>query len=251
MSAPAPVGAPVPAGPAVPAGRSARPTRAFSPRVLGVCRAIARPAINHLLLDVHVHGLAHLPADGPVLLAGPHSGWLDGPIVVAETRRDVRCLTKSEMYVGRLSDALHVLGQIPVDRGHPDRSALLAALTALTVGGVVGVFPEGTRGMGELTSVHDGLAWLAARSGAPVVPVACIGTAAALPRGARWPRHVHVDVVYGEPFLPPVPEREHSRRALADVGEAIRLRLVAHAVAARSVCPRSGSPSQRTGRPTS
>jgi len=214
-----------------------RATPAFRPGVLRTARAVARPVINNLLFDLHLDGVEHVPTDGPLLLAGPHSGWLDGPLVVAETPRHVRCLTKSELYAGRLGDFLHVIGQIPVERGKPDRSALQAALDELARGGAVGVFPEGTRGSGELDSVHDGLAYLASRSRAPIVPVACVGTAEALPKGARLPRHTRVDVVYGKPFLAPEPASPHSRRALAEVGEAIRVRLVEHVAAARAAHP--------------
>lgn len=213
---------------------SPRPAPAFRPRLLSTLRTIARPAINHVLLDVHRDGLEHVPATGPLLLAGPHSGWLDGPLVVAETPRDVRCLTKSELYSGRLGGVLHLLGQIPIERGTPDRSALSAGLDELARGGIVGVFPEGTRGTGGLEAVHDGLAYLAVRSQAPVVPVACVGTAEALPKGSRLPRHTRIDVVYGAPFVVPVPGNPHSRRVLAEVGEAIRLRLVEHLMRAKA-----------------
>jgi len=215
---------------------------AYRPRVLRTGQVVARPVINRVLFDVHLQGVDHVPINGPLLLAGPHAGWLDGPLVVAETPRHVRCLTKSELFRGRLGDILHVLGQIPVDRGTPDRSALSTALDELTRGGCVGVFPEGTRGSGDLEAVHDGLAYLAVRSRAPVVPVACVGTAEALPRGARVPRHTRIDVAYGEPFVAPVPINPHSRRELAEVGEVIRVRLVAHLAQARAVRAAGGTP---------
>ncbi len=213
---------------------------AYRPGVLRTGRAIARPVINRLLLDIHLQGIERVPTSGPLLLAGPHAGWLDGPLVVAETPRDVRCLTKSELFRGRLGDVLHVLGQIPVDRGTPDRSALSAALDELGRGGCVGVFPEGTRGSGDLEAVHDGLAYLAVRSRAPVVPVACVGTAEALPKGARLPRHTRIDVAYGKPFVAPLLDNPHSRRELAEVGETIRVRLVAHLAQARAARAAAG-----------
>jgi 1-acyl-sn-glycerol-3-phosphate acyltransferase len=149
----------------------------------------------------------------------------------------VRCLTKSELYaMPAVAKLLHFTGQIPLDRGTPDRSALHTCLAELAAGVAVGVFPEGTRGTGALSSVHDGIAYLAVHSGCPLVPVACIGTELAFPKQARWPRRSQpVDVVFGEPFHVPTPDQPWSRRALAEVGETIRLRLLDHLNLARQV----------------
>jgi 1-acyl-sn-glycerol-3-phosphate acyltransferase len=143
-------------------------------------------------------------------------------------------LTKVELFGGKLGDFLLRVGQIPIDRGRPDRTALHASLTELQSGGAIGMFPEGTRGSGELEAVHDGVAWLAVRSGAKVLPVACIGTAAALPKGAKFPKRVPVSVVFGKPFEITMPENPRSRTALKAVSEDIRVRLVEHLAAARA-----------------
>ena len=209
----------------------------WHPRVNETLKIPVRPLVNHVLLRVRVHGIEHVPRTGGLIMAGGHAGWLDGPLVVIESRRPVRCLTKSELYtlpaVARLLD---FAGQIPLERGTPDRSALHTCLAELAAGVAVGVFPEGTRGTGALASVHDGIAYLAVHSGCPLVPVACMGTELALPKHARWPRRSQpVDVVFGAPVRVPMPRQPWSRRALAEVGETIRLRLLDHLNLAREV----------------
>lgn len=201
-------------------------------------RLLQRPLrllTHHVVLRVRVSGLANVPPTGPLLLAGNHAGWLDGPLVAIEAPRMVRCLVKSELYTGVLGRFLTAAGQIPVERGRPDRTALHAALDELARGGAVAVFPEGTRGTGELETVQHGVAYLAVHGRAPVLPVVCLGTGRALPKGAHWPkRSVPIDVVFGEPFTVEIPANPRSRRALAAVAEDIRLRLAAHLAAARA-----------------
>jgi len=214
----------------------ANPPR-WRPRLAETLKKPVRPLINHVLLRVRVYGLEHVPRTGGLIVAGGHAGWLDGPLVVIESRRPVRCLAKSELYASpKLAKLLDFAGQIPLERGTPDRSALHTCLAELAAGVAVGVFPEGTRGTGELDSVHDGIAYLAVHSGCPLVPVACIGTELALPKHAHWPRRSHpVHVVFGEPFTVAAPAQPWSRRAVAEVGEAIRVRLLDHLSVARDV----------------
>jgi 1-acyl-sn-glycerol-3-phosphate acyltransferase len=206
----------------------------FSPYLLENGKRLTRPhLINRTLLHVRVTGRELVPTDGPVLFAGNHSAWLDGPLVVIEAPRAVRCLTKAEMFVGPLGHVLHLIGQIPVDRTRPDRSALAAAVAELHTGGAVGVFPEGTRGTGDFTAVHDGIAYLAVRGDWPIAPVACLGTSEVWPPGARLPRRPTIDVVFGKPFHVELPTNRRSRQALSELSEQIRARLVAHLADAR------------------
>ena len=215
------------------AERRKRPA-VFNRRFFLACRSVVRPFGRHLLLNLHTYGLENIPAEGPLIFAGNHASWLDGPIVVMESPRIVHCLTKVELFGGKVGNFLLRVGQIPINRGRPDRTALHASLSELKSGGAIGMFPEGTRGSGELESVQDGVAWLAVRSGAKVLPVACLGTAAALPKGAKFPKRVPVSVVFGKPFEITLPENPRSRTALKLVSEDIRLHLVDHLAAARA-----------------
>lgn len=179
-------------------------------------------------------GREHVPKKGPVLLAVNHTAFLDAPLVVSVTGRPVHVFSKAELFHGPLGVALRAIGHIPIHRDTADRAALLTGLEVLVHGGVLAVFPEGSRGRGDFADTRDGLAWLAMRSGAPIVPVVCLGTGvgtgarASTARGIARPFSV-LTAAYGEPFTVPVPvERPRSRAALADGAALVRERLVAH-----------------------
>ena len=168
---------------------------------------------------------------GGVLLAVNHTALVDGPLLYGLLPRPVAFLVKAEVFRGPLGALLRHTGQIPVRRGTAERAPILAALETLRRGGVVGVFPEGTRGTGEVAQVRHGIAYLAVRSGAPVVPVAVHGTAAR--RGwAFWlPRRPPVLVAFGTPMA--LPTGAASRRTVAAAAEEIRRSLADHVAATR------------------
>jgi len=178
---------------------------------------------------VRVTGLEHLPKTGPVLVAGNHTGFLDGPVVFVLLPRPSAFLVKSELYDTPVRRVLEFARQIPVRRGTPDRTALHRALDILRAGGVLGVFPEGTRGEGRLESVQHGIGYLALRAGCPVVPVVCVGTADALPKGRRLPRwRAPVTVAFGPAFEVSVDGDPRARRTIGAAAEQIRVRLRDH-----------------------
>lgn len=151
--------------------------------------------------DVRLHDQDHVPSVGPAILAANHVGVLDGPLLGIFTPRPVHSLTKREMFVGRTGRLMHRAGQIPVERFVVDPLAIRTSLRVLRDGGLVGVFPEGTRGDGELHRFHHGAAYLALVSGAPVVPVIFLGTR--VPGGginSTPPRGSRIDLVYGRPL---------------------------------------------------
>lgn len=190
---------------------------------------IGRPLLR-LILNLTVRGGQHVPATGPVIVAGNHRGLVDGPVVAAGLTRPTTFLAKAELFVGPLAWVLGWLGQIPVHRGRPDRAALRRARDVLDGGGLLGIFPEGTRGTGSLDEVQHGIAYLAVHTpGAPIVPVACLGTETAWPRGARLPRwRTGVQVVFGPAFTVTVSGDPRSRRAVAEAAEQIRIALAEH-----------------------
>jgi 1-acyl-sn-glycerol-3-phosphate acyltransferase len=161
-------------------------------------RPVLRAGVG-LWWDLHVHGADRAPAEGPVVFASNHIGWLDGPLLAICAPRPVHALTKTEMFAGRMGAFLRGAGQIPLDRFGADPSAVKACVRVLGDGGAVGVFPEGTRGPGTYDVFHHGATYLAMVSGAPVVPVTMIGTR--LPSGGTSslpPRGSRIDVVVGE-----------------------------------------------------
>jgi len=194
--------------------------------------AVIRRAVAGLLRAIfrlRVVGAEHLPRHGPVLIAGNHTGFLDGPIVFMMLPRPSAFLVKSELYSGPWAKVLAFARQIPVHRGAPDRTALRRALDVLAAGGVLGVFPEGTRGEGRLENVQHGIGYLALRAGCPIVPVVCLGTAEALPKGKKLPRwRAPVDVIFGPAFELEVTGDPRARSTIADAAEQVRKHLLAH-----------------------
>ena len=174
-----------------------------------------------LVYRLRVYGSDRIPATGPVVLVANHSAFLDGPLLFGLIGRRSVFLIKRELFRGPLGWYLRRLGQQPVQRGEPDRTPLLAAVRTLRDGGVVGVFPEGTRGEGDVLSAQHGAAWLARSTGAAVLPVACRGTRRPGRRRRFRPR---VDVLVGEPF--PV-AGGRGRVALTTSTERIRAELAA------------------------
>jgi 1-acyl-sn-glycerol-3-phosphate acyltransferase len=149
---------------------------------------------------LRVHGAGHVPPFGPVIVAANHLSNLDGPLLFGASPRPLHVLVKSEAFVPPLSWLLHAVGQVPVSRWSIDRTAIDVALAVLARGDALGMFPEGSRGDGEMQRIQSGIAYLALRSGAAVVPVALLGSRpdgggiASLPLPGR-----RLDVVFGRP----------------------------------------------------
>lgn len=211
-----------------PQGGRAVATGTPRPALIAFTRAWGR-LLARTIFRFEVTGAQHVPTQGAVILAGNHSGLLDGPLVYFTSPRAPVLLAKAELFVGPWARALGWLGQVPVHRGQPDRAALKAGLAQLARGGVLGVFPEGTRGSGQLEQVAHGLAYLALRSGAPVVPLAVVGTAGAWPKGRRLPRlRAPVRVAFGPPITLDVEGDPRARRTVGVAAEQLRLALVDH-----------------------
>jgi 1-acyl-sn-glycerol-3-phosphate acyltransferase len=190
-----------------------------SPRLHDVARWIARwlyrPAYR-----IRVVGRSRVPSSGPIVLVANHSTLIEPPVIFGALPRRSVFLVKSELVSGAVGWGLLRIGQLPVHRGAPDRVALTAAVRVLRAGGVLGVFPEGTRGSGDVSHAEQGAAWLVRSTGAVVLPVATRGTLR--PSGSgRWVRP-KLDVLVGEPFALTVPR---GRSGLGEATEEIRRRL--------------------------
>jgi len=201
-------------------------------------RPVAR-AVLRRRWEIHLHGAERVPATGAQLVAPNHIGFIDGPLMTAVHPRPLHMLTKREMFTGKTGRMLRVFSQIEIDREHVDPAAIKASLRILRDGGAVGIFPEGTRGAGELAHTYRGVAYLALVTGAPVVPVAIFGTRE--PGGGRNSLPApgaRIDIVYGEPVpvaaVPWPRTREQTDATLTFLTEALR----AHVTAARRLTGR-------------
>ncbi|MDT0321963.1 lysophospholipid acyltransferase family protein [Streptomyces millisiae] len=185
-------------------------------------------------------GTWRVPSAGPVILAGNHAHNVDGPMIMGTSPRPVRFLVKREAFVGPVAGYLRAIGQISVDRQGTDRAAVAEALAVLDAGQVLGIFPEGSRGEGDFAALRAGLAYFALRSGAPIVPVAVLGSNEARGRlvPAFPPLRRRIDVVYGDPFTPVAPGGRRTRAALDDATLRIQERLAAHLKEARRLTGR-------------
>lgn len=192
------------------------------------------------LWNPRVLGAWKVPASGPVIFAVNHSHNIDGPMVMGVAPRPTHFLIKKEAFVGPLDPFLTGIGQLKVDRETTDRTAITRALDVLSAGGVLGIFPEGTRGEGDFASLRAGLAYFAVRSGAPIVPVAVLGSSEKRGRLMKGlpPLRSRIDVVFGDPFEAGDGSGRRTRKALDEATERIQKQLAAHLENARRLTGR-------------
>ncbi len=188
--------------------------------------------LAHGYYNTKVTGSGNVPADGPVIFAGNHIGYLDGPLMYGVAPRPMHVMVKQEFFDNPLGKLLKYAGSIPLDRTG-DRKALADALGVLKMGRCVGILPEGTRGNGRAESLATGVAWLAVQSGAPIVPVAILGT-----RTGSEPVNVvptfrrRFAIDFGEPITPDQDPGLSGRARMAHTVTQIQQRLSAHISAA-------------------
>jgi 1-acyl-sn-glycerol-3-phosphate acyltransferase len=154
-------------------------------------------------------GLEHIPDSGPAILASNHLAVADSFYLPLVVRRRITFLAKSEYFTGAgfkgwLTRWFYtVSGQVPIDRTSADtaQNALDTATRLLQQGKLLGMYPEGTRSPdGRLYKGKTGLARLALETGAPVIPVAMVGTNVVNPPGSKVWRFGSVTVRIGKPL---------------------------------------------------
>ena len=170
--------------------------------------------------------------DGPVILAGNHISFADEVFTPLAARRQVVYFAKAEYFTapglrGRAMAAFFGgMGQVPVERADTRAAASVIdiGVEVLREGRAMGIFPEGTRSPdGRLYKFRTGVARLALRSGAPVVPVGLVGTREVLPPGSRRWRRAPVEVHFGAPmYFGDQAAAERSSRVLREITDTVR-----------------------------
>ena len=202
--------------------------RALELTLAPALRAAYRPTVT---------GAQHVPAAGPVILAANHQSFADQFFVPLAARRQVFYFAKAEYFTtqgvrGRAMAAFfEAMGQVPVERGDTRSAAAVIdiGVEVLDGGGALGIFPEGTRSPdGRMYRFRTGVARLAIRSGAPVIPVGVLGTRAVQPPGTRRWHRAAVEVHFGAPLtFGHLADEERSARVLREVTDAIRTQIQA------------------------
>jgi len=168
--------------------------------------------VNRVMFRVTTEGRPYVPESGAVIIAPVHRSLIDFLVASEVTRRKLHYMAKDSLWnSGALARILPVVGAFPVHRESADREALRRAQAVLEAGEVLILFPEGERRRGPVVSdLHEGVAFLAARTGATVIPVGIGGSASVMPKGSKLPRPRKIHLAVG-PALPPV-ERTSSGR---------------------------------------
>lgn len=188
--------------------------------------------LARVVWNTKIIGAENLPATGRVIVAANHTGIIDGPLLHGALPRGSHFIIKEEAFSGVIGVLMRGAGQIPVDR-RSGRAALTTALALLGEDRLVGLFPEGTRGRGDVTDAKAGVAWLAVRAQAPVVPVAILGTRRPGDKRSRVPGpRARLAVVIGEPFVAADPELGTGRKAVTAAVDKVRSHMAAHVEAA-------------------
>lgn len=162
-----------------------------------------------MLFRPWVKGMQNIPDDGPAILASNHLSFSDSIFLPVCVPRPVVFLAKSEYFTGKgikgklTAMFFRLTNQLPMDRsgGAASATSLDAGIDVLQKGGLLGIYPEGTRSPdGRLYRGKTGIAKLALATGVPVIPVAMIGTDKVQPIGRRIPNIRRLGIIIGEPM---------------------------------------------------
>ena len=167
---------------------------------------------------------------------------------MAISRRLCYAMAKHELFTGIGGAIFAHVGQIAVNRRVVDKRAISRSIQVLRAGLILAVFPEGVRGAGEMTFAKGGAAYLALVTGAPIVPVAILGTREAGQTTGQLPhRRAPIHVVYGEPIHVPKVDWPRRRAVVAELTEELRRQLAEHIIAAQALTglPLPGPPKRK------
>jgi 1-acyl-sn-glycerol-3-phosphate acyltransferase len=159
--------------------------------------------LAEVVLRWRATGQQNVPPAGGVLLVCNHVSFLDVFFLGIPLKRQVNYVARSTLFVPILGTLIRSVGGFPIQREGIGASGMKETLRRLKAGGIVALFPEGTRSPnGELGPLKPGIAALAARVGVPVVPAGVAGMFESWPRTRRFPVPHPVRIHYGAPILP-------------------------------------------------
>ncbi|MCX6511551.1 MAG: lysophospholipid acyltransferase family protein [Actinobacteria bacterium] len=172
-----------------------------------IVKAIVWPLLR-LFYKVRTPGSEQVPVEGPFILAANHQSFCDSLFIPFSLPRRITYLAKAEYFDKRFGRwFLSLVGMIPIQRegGSASERAIVTGLEVLGKGGIIALYPEGTRSLDEyLHRGHTGVARLAQASGVPVVPIGLAGTVDVQPVGKRMMRPFRrVTLHFGEPRYAP------------------------------------------------
>jgi 1-acyl-sn-glycerol-3-phosphate acyltransferase len=166
--------------------------------VVGICRTYLR---------LRVIGVENIPKEGPFVFAPTHRSTIDIPVASAATRRRMRFMGKDSIWKYKLiGKVMTGLGAFPVTRGTADLEALKRCIAILNSGEPLVMFPEGTRHYGpEVQPLFDGAAYVALKTGVPIIPAAIAGTEDVMRSGSKAIRFKKCRMIIGQPIAAEVP----------------------------------------------
>lgn len=156
-----------------------------------------------------VKGLENVPRTGPLIVVCNHLSFVDSVFLPLMIDRQMAFLAKSDYFTGKgikgwfIRFFMTSAGQLPIDRsgGKASEASLNAGLQVLSDGGVLAIYPEGTRSPdGRMYRGRTGVARMILEAHVPVIPAAVIGTEKVMPLGSNIPKVHRVGVVIGEPL---------------------------------------------------
>ena len=164
-------------------------------------RAIARTLFT-CYFRFEATGLEHFPREGGCIVVANHASFLDPILVCVAAPRVIHYITYAYFYYhAAIHWACKRTHCIPIKREGNDVSALKQALRLLHAGEIIGIFPEGARSQsGKLMAGEPGVALIALKAGAPIVPIGISGAYQAFPKGAHFPKPVKIRLTVGQPF---------------------------------------------------
>ena len=205
-------------------GPPSRLTRASYATVRGLIGGVAKVFGSIRVVDGH-----KVPTEGAFVVAPVHRSNIDFALTSLLTKRPMRYMGKDSIWKSKpLGRFVSMLGAFPVHRGTADRESLRACIEIIESGSPLVMFPEGQRRSGDLVEdLFDGTAFVAAKTGVPIVPVGIGGSERMMPKGAKFLKRTQLVMVVGDPI--PAPARTDKgrvpRTAVRDLTEVLQRQL--------------------------